>query len=169
MNIVSKARKFVDDVKEVAGFIVTLPASLAVTGGVLRGIGSTIANDRVAKVVTSIGTSALKSAQYLSKLYKGVAVQTTKKAIVPAAKAVGRALPFSKYIAPMVKFIPTVAAATASIALGAKAVRDYSNLSKALQSPMAKLDFKRPDITSAEYWFGQIKDVFNITNKEVIG
>lgn len=154
-----KISDFIEDVRDFALIVAAAPTALKTAGAFTQGIASTIANPKAAQVVYKGGTLLRVGGQALGKVLKA-GTTAVVRASTPVVKSVAKSLPFSKVIAPYIKYVPVAAIATASTILGAKAVKTAKQISNIKSSPIAKLQSDRTkfDILNPASWLNLVKE-----------
>jgi len=165
----------VDTGSRIIGLILGTGPGLITTGTFIKGVGNTIANPNVASAVVKTG-EFVKSAgtavsRYVGAGLKAVAktsatgVVTGAKTVATGAKAVGKTLPLSKYIAPVMKYVPHIAAAYLSTAGAIKAVKSLGQI-KSVRAGILDKDFatassklSKIDLTDPNWWANLGKEI----------
>lgn len=104
-----KLKNFFEDVRDAAIFIAGAPSALKLAGAFTKGVSSTIASSKVAKVVYQGGNLLTKSGNILGK-YLSAGLKATAKTAKPIVTGVAKSIPGSKIIAPFTKFVPSALA-----------------------------------------------------------
>jgi len=174
----SRFKDFVDNVVDVGSTIVSVilggPTALKVTGAFVQGVGSTIAQPQVASAVTKVG-GAIRSTgtvlgRYVAAGLKSVAsvtkpvVVSTAKGTATAVTTAAKSLPLSKYVIPLLKYVPYAAityAGTASAVKGIKTVADIKSVKAGILDKnffASSTNLQKYDLSKAVDWWKLITD-----------
>jgi hypothetical protein len=174
----SRFKDFVDDAIDVGSTIVSVilggPSALKVTGAFVQGVGSTIAQPQVASAVTKIGgairTTGTVLNKYLAAGLKAVAsaskpvIVTTAKGTATAVTTAAKSLPLSKYIMPLLKYVPYAAMTYAGAASAVKGIKTASDIQSVKAGVLDKNFFtssanlQKYDLSKATDWWKLIRD-----------
>lgn len=174
----SRFTDFVEDVIDVGSTVVSVilggPSALKVTGAFVQGVGSTIAQPQVANAVTKVGGVIRNTGtvlnKYLAAGLKSVAsaskpvIVSTAKGTATAVTTAAKSLPLSKYIMPLLKYVPYAAITYAGTASAMKGIKTAADI-KSVKAGILDRDFfssssnlQKYDLSKVTDWWKLISD-----------
>jgi hypothetical protein len=156
-----KIRDFLEDVRDFATLVAAAPTALKVSGTFTQGVSKTIANPTAAKVLYKSGEILRNTGTGLGKILKAGTTAVIRKT-TPVVTTVAKSLPGSRYIAPIVKYIPSTAVAITGAVLANKAKNIATEISKIKRDPIAKLasDKSKFNVLDPNSWVNLVREAF---------
>jgi len=174
----SRFTDFIDDAIDIGSTVVSIilggPSALKVTGAFVQGVGSTIAQPQVASAVTKVGGVIRNTGtvlnRYLAAGLKSVAsaskpvIVTTAKGTATAVTTAAKSLPLSKYVIPLLKYVPFAAITYAGTASAIKGIKTASDIKSVRAGVLDKNFFSssenigKYDLSKVTDWWKLISD-----------